>query len=876
MSRYHESSTGSDDDPLGQPKQAHPSEACSEEDDDELSIREDSGDDGDDDEEPEFLSDDSDQNDQYPLSDEDCFSSDSSVNGEDDDMDDNKDAYAEEEDMSFCASLCTSPTVIAEDGSDSGTRDIVVEAVRRMSLGIGLTPKSIQMGTLGEEIVVDPISRSLFEDGEDVLYFPKPNERVGPLHKSLRKVLKWKIGSFTPNVVRYAVSRANFTLLRKGKRWIGSWGKHFSSKKFRLVHPWQKVNHFPRSFEIGRKDKLLMNYQRLRRACEAQSFDYLPETYILPRQRGSLENAFASHPLWIMKPPASARGQGIRVVKDFAKVPRKKPLVVSRYIMRPYLIGGRKFDIRLYVAVTSFEPLRIYLYQDGVVRFASEKYTTQKSCIRNRFIHLTNYSVAKRRRKSGASLEDHRHGTCVNDYLLGDTRFPAKACKWSFKDLQEYFRRIGVDFALVYEQINDLIVKTIITGHAANVSGMRLCTRSRASCFEVFGFDVLLDSRLKPWLMEVNISPSLKASNEMDFGIKLGMVTDLLNLVGVRLRDIRACRDSAKDEKRRDEGPFGSFTAEKARHKSFVNAKPSDYLTDMTAEDLKILKEVEDEYTRRGDFERLFPSPTSSQYDRYFDVVPYFDRLVHHWLNQPDLSEDPDARVAKLRCLVPTQDSACSLPNLSRSASSSLSGFLPSRSASPASTRSSTSGSSTSLAFDRAGRASSSSSAGGRSSASLAAKNSGPRASSYSSLQRRAISNIMLSSRPLNNELAASMRMASSGRICSSSGGYMSVRSMRVAQSQMLPPRPQSCGVQTVTYTSPAAATDGNPYGTAAQSVTVLKVRHLSLAAGPAGKDVRMMDLKQFRGSTGDLPAWSASGNPSVRASKKDTDRRRE
>jgi tubulin polyglutamylase TTLL4 len=61
----------------------------------------------------------------------------------------------------------------------------------------------------------------------------------------------------------------------------------------------------------------------------------------------------------ILKPPASARGIGIKVISDWSKVPKKKPLVISRYINNPFIIDQQKFDLRVYCVVTSFDPLRI-------------------------------------------------------------------------------------------------------------------------------------------------------------------------------------------------------------------------------------------------------------------------------------------------------------------------------------------------------------------------------------------------------------------------------------------------------------------------------------------------------------------------------------
>ena len=101
---------------------------------------------------------------------------------------------------------------------------------------------------------------------------------------------------------------------------------------------------------------------------------------------------------WIVKPAASAQGKGIFITRDVYKIPPKQQMVVSEYVDDPLLIDGLKFDLRIYVALTSINPLRIYVYEDGLVRFATQKYVSQINCGNaksNKYTHLTNYSLNK-------------------------------------------------------------------------------------------------------------------------------------------------------------------------------------------------------------------------------------------------------------------------------------------------------------------------------------------------------------------------------------------------------------------------------------------------------------------------------------------------
>lgn len=130
-----------------------------------------------------------------------------------------------------------------------------------------------------------------------------------------------------------------------------------------------------------------------------KDYDICPKTYIFPEDHKRFKidrEAEKKSVLYILKPAALSCGRGIKIIGKNSNVGRRKGYVASKYIHKPHLINGFKYDLRIYVLVTSFDPLRVYMYEEGLVRFATEKYSTKKSALKKRFVHLTNYSVNKK------------------------------------------------------------------------------------------------------------------------------------------------------------------------------------------------------------------------------------------------------------------------------------------------------------------------------------------------------------------------------------------------------------------------------------------------------------------------------------------------
>jgi hypothetical protein len=101
------------------------------------------------------------------------------------------------------------------------------------------------------------------------------------------------------------------------------------------------------------------------------------------------------------------------------------------------------------------------------------------------------------------------------------------------KTLKKHFDETGIDFDQVFSRVKDLIIKSIITVEPIMVNNLNRGTKNRNMCFELYGYDVLLDADLKPWLLEVNVLPSYSSSSELDKRIKTSLMCDVFNTIGI-------------------------------------------------------------------------------------------------------------------------------------------------------------------------------------------------------------------------------------------------------------------------------------------------------------------------------------------------------
>ncbi|XP_071955271.1 probable tubulin polyglutamylase TTLL2 [Antedon mediterranea] len=313
------------------------------------------------------------------------------------------------------------------------------------------------------------------------------------------------------------------------------WNLWWRTSRFRLsdyhdIHPWQQLNHFPRTTGITKKDMLARNMKRMRGVYGASIFNFTPLAFILPNDYTKfvaeysklLQSDSGNKEFWICKPADLSRGRGIFLFKDLSELAYDCSAVVQKYLSNPLLISGYKFDLRVYVVVLSFHPLVIYIYDEGIVRFSTEKFDL--SSIHNQFSHLTNTSINK-----------------LGPSYTADKERIGPGCKWSFATLRNYFHQQNIEGSVIWKRISNIVIYTIL---AQTTSVPKV-----SNCFELFGFDILIDNTLKPWLLEVNFSPALGLDCSTDHTVKSALLNDIIEML--------------------------SFTDDHREQKQLLNSKPT-------------------------------------------------------------------------------------------------------------------------------------------------------------------------------------------------------------------------------------------------------------------------------------------------------------
>ncbi len=329
---------------------------------------------------------------------------------------------------------------------------------------------------------------------------------------------------------------------------------------------------------LNNKDETYKCYRRMHEKFP-KDYTYMQPSYILPDDKEIIKNKFKDYKLskdnlWIFKPPDLLLGIGIKFLKNFTNLTKKG--VITRYIPNPLLLYGKKFDLRLYVLISSFLPLKIYLNKEGLVRVTTTNYNLEEKNFNDPYIHFT-HTVVNMRNKN------FTHPKNFTD---------ERGNLWSMAALKNYLERNGKNYNKVYNDIKDLVIKSILSAEYI------FTKESRKKYFgkkvsTIIGYDILIDENLKPWLLEMNCKcPDLTPHNIVDEIIKTDFVVNYFNLLGLV--------------------PI-----------SHINKKPFDDVYEYKDKIEEVVDDSLCEFERAdGDLERIFPLKDNVDYYKQFFESP--------------------------------------------------------------------------------------------------------------------------------------------------------------------------------------------------------------------------------------------------------------
>ncbi|CAH1254503.1 TTLL7 [Branchiostoma lanceolatum] len=410
--------------------------------------------------------------------------------------------------------------------------------------------------------------------------------------KKKKKKKRW-IGISTVNCkyesVRRVARRFGIREVGEDEDWSLYWTDYsVSLERVMEMKRFQKINHFPGMSEICRKDLLARNMNRLYKLFPKE-YSVFPKSWCMPADYGDFQ-AYCrqkKNKTFICKPDSGCQGRGIFLCKNAKDIKPGDHMTCQVYISKPFLIDSFKFDLRIYVLVTSCDPLRVYVFRDGLGRFATKSYTEPSNHNLDQVcMHLTNYAINK------------HSDDFIRDDECGSKRRITTVNEW----LEEHC----YDVQKMWDDIDDVIIKTLISAHPILKHNYRTCFPNHikgSACFEILGFDIIIDRKLKPWLLEVNHSPSFHTDAPLDKEIKEALLYDTLNMLNLTAFDRRRC---IEEDRRR----VKERLLKKGRGRVEESPETRAIIQDQ-------IQRYEDSHL--NGFRRIYPCNNMERYEKFFE-----------------------------------------------------------------------------------------------------------------------------------------------------------------------------------------------------------------------------------------------------------------
>lgn len=214
--------------------------------------------------------------------------------------------------------------------------------------------------------------------------------------------------------------------------------------------------------------------------------------------------------------------------------------------------------------------------------------------VENKFVHLTNFSINKQSEK----------------FFVDDTKDNV-GNKWTQTALKNELKNMGHDVDILTIKIDDIIIKSVLSIEDILYKASYTNVPYRNNCFCLLGYDIMLDSKQDPWLLEVNLCPSLSCETSVDLRVKSNLTADLMTLVGILPTDQRDL-----DETKINKNLFNNLNpyAVHMNVREFEAGKKSRNV------ELAVINETREEINRSNKFRIIFPSYNVPLYKPYLTI----------------------------------------------------------------------------------------------------------------------------------------------------------------------------------------------------------------------------------------------------------------